>query len=97
MGTSYRMQPREKVVWDHKPEFGPKTMDGTYESSFDIIKFTESNYRVKADKANRAIVGLSMGFHTMHISDTTPILLITWIVFCGIDAKEDATEKYTPI
>jgi len=52
----------------------PHTMDGQYEASFpDIIKFVENNYRVKADKANRAIAGLSMGgFHSLHISRYYP-------------------------
>lgn len=55
----------------YKPQFMvPKTMNGTYESTFmDIITFVENNYRVKAEKANRAIAGLSMGgFHSLHIS-----------------------------
>lgn len=37
------------------------------------MKFVESNYRVKANKANRAIAGLSMGgFHTAFISRYYP-------------------------
>ncbi len=55
----------------YKPQFMvPKTMDGTYEANFmDIIRFVEKYYRVKADKANRAVAGLSMGgFHSLHIS-----------------------------
>ena len=37
------------------------------------VKFVENNYRVKANKANRAISGLSMGgFHSMHISRYHP-------------------------
>ncbi len=59
----------------YKPQFMvPKTMDGTYEGSFtDIIKFVEGAYRVKKDKANRAIAGLSMGgFHSLHISRYYP-------------------------
>lgn len=55
----------------YKPQFMvPKTMDGTYEETFmDIIKFVENHYRVKADKANRAVAGLSMGgYHSLHIS-----------------------------
>lgn len=59
----------------YKPQFMvAKTMDGTYEANFmDIIKFVESNYRVKADKANRAVAGLSMGgFHSLHISRYYP-------------------------
>ena len=59
----------------YKPQFMvPKTMDGTYEESFeDIMKFVESSYRVRADKANRAIAGLSMGgFHSLHISRYYP-------------------------
>jgi enterochelin esterase-like enzyme len=52
--------PGEGSLGFYKPEFMiPKTMDGTYEASFmDIIKFVESNYRVKAEKSNRAIAGL---------------------------------------
>ena len=58
-----------------KPTMGlPLTMEGSFESAFpDIIKFVESTFRVKADKANRAIAGLSMGgFHTLHISRYYP-------------------------
>jgi len=52
----------------------PGTMDGKMEETFiDIMKFVESNYRVKADKAHRAIAGLSMGgFHSCHISRYYP-------------------------
>lgn len=67
--------PGEGSAGFYKPQFMvPKTMDGTYEASFpDIIKFVESNYRVKAEKANRAIAGLSMGgFHSLHISRYYP-------------------------
>lgn len=63
--------PGEGTDGFYKPQFMiPKTMDGTYEASFpDIIKFVENNYRVKAEKASRAIAGLSMGgFHSLHIS-----------------------------
>ena len=59
----------------YKPQFMvAKTMDGTYEESFeDIMKFVESSYRVNPDKANRAIAGLSMGgFHSLHISRYYP-------------------------
>jgi len=59
----------------YKPQFMvPKTMDGTYEATFkDIVKFIEGSYRVKADKADRAIAGLSMGgFHALHISRYYP-------------------------
>lgn len=52
----------------------PQTMDGKFEETFvDIMKFVESNYRVKADKANRAIAGLSMGgYHADYISRYYP-------------------------
>ena len=59
----------------YKPQFMvPKTMDGTYEAHFmDIIKFVENNFRVKTDKASRAVAGLSMGgFHALHISRFYP-------------------------
>ena len=52
----------------------PGMMVGDYITSFkDIIAFVESNYRVKADKAHRAVAGLSMGgFHSLHISRYYP-------------------------
>jgi enterochelin esterase-like enzyme len=49
-------------------------MDGKFEETFpDVIKFVESNYRVKNEKSGRAIAGLSMGgFHSLHISRYYP-------------------------
>ncbi len=67
--------PGEGIRGYYKPQFmEPKTMNGEYEAAFpDIIKFIENNYRVKADKADRAIAGLSMGgFHSLHISRYYP-------------------------
>ncbi|MFI8377473.1 esterase [Leeuwenhoekiella sp. NPDC079379] len=54
--------------------FTAETMNGKYEANFkDVINFVESNYRVKAEQASRAIAGLSMGgYHTMHISRFYP-------------------------
>ena len=52
----------------------PKTMDGNFETAFqDVVNFVEQNYRVKADKAHRAIAGLSIGgFHSLYISINNP-------------------------
>ena len=52
----------------------PKTMDGNFEKAFpDIIRFVERVYRVKKDKANRAIAGLSMGgFHSIYTALNNP-------------------------
>lgn len=52
----------------------PKTMDGAFEEAFpDVIKYVESHYRAKTDKAHRAIAGLSMGgFHSANISRYYP-------------------------
>ncbi len=81
----------------YKPNFMvPKTMDGTYEANFmDIIKFTESNYRVKADKADRAVAGLSMGgFHSFHISRYYPNTFdYVGLFSAAIMPREDATSK----
>ncbi|MFN3998970.1 esterase [Algoriphagus sp.] len=81
----------------YKPQFMiPNTMDGTYEGAFgNIIKFVESSYRVKADKANRAIAGLSMGgFHTIHISRYYPNTFDYMGLFsAAIMPREDATGK----
>lgn len=67
--------PGESALGYYKPTMQlPNTMDGKYEESFmDIVKFTESNYRVIAKKTGRAIAGLSMGgFHSLHISRYYP-------------------------
>lgn len=50
------------------------TIDGKFEETFaDVIKFIENNYRVKSEKAGRAIAGLSMGgYHALHISRFYP-------------------------
>lgn len=52
----------------------PKTMDGTFETSFpEIVDFVDKTYRTKAEKSGRAIAGLSMGgFHSCHISKQYP-------------------------
>lgn len=52
----------------------PKTMDGSFEAAFpDVVHFIEATYRVRTDKASRAIAGLSMGgFHSLHISKQYP-------------------------
>ncbi|MCK3685724.1 alpha/beta hydrolase-fold protein [Maribellus sp. YY47] len=81
----------------YKPKFMvEKTMDGTYEAHFtDIIKFVESNYRVKADKANRAIAGLSMGgYHSMHISRYYPNTFdYVGLFSAALMPRADATSK----
>ncbi|MCH6200975.1 alpha/beta hydrolase-fold protein [Aquiflexum sp. LQ15W] len=89
--------PGEGNAGFYKPQFmAPRTMDGSYEGSFmDIIKFVESSYRVKADKSNRAIAGLSMGgFHTLHISRFFPNTFDYMGLFsAAIMPREDATGK----
>lgn len=52
----------------------PGYKDGSYEKSFtEIIHFVDNRFRTKADKAHRAIAGLSMGgFHTLYISLNYP-------------------------
>ena len=54
----------------------PKTMEGSFEVAFpDVVNFIEKTYRVKKDKAHRAIAGLSMGgFHSLFISINNPDL-----------------------
>lgn len=52
----------------------PKTMDGSFEMAFpEVVDFIDKTFRTKADKAHRAIAGLSMGgFHSCHISKEFP-------------------------
>lgn len=59
----------------YKPAFmNAKTMEGSVEKAFpDIIKYVDSHYRTLANKANRAIAGLSMGgFHSLYVSANNP-------------------------
>jgi enterochelin esterase family protein len=72
---SQKAAPGESPRGFYKPVmFPPCTMDGQMEKTFpDVIQFIESNYRVKSEKSNRAIAGLSMGgFHSLHISRLYP-------------------------
>jgi enterochelin esterase family protein len=73
--VSQEAAPGESSIGMLKPTFQlPNTMDGKYEETFmDVIRFVESNYRVKAEKSSRAISGLSMGgYHSLHISRYYP-------------------------
>ena len=50
-------------------------MDGAIEAAFasDVVGYIDSHYRTLADKAHRAIAGLSMGgFHSLYISLNNP-------------------------
>jgi len=89
--------PGESSLGYYKPTFElPNTMDGKYEETFpDVIKFVESNYRVKADKASRAIAGLSMGgYHSLHISRYyTNTFDYVGLFSAAIMADEKATSK----
>lgn len=66
--------PGESSLGMYKPSMQVANTAGKMEETFpDVIKFIESNYRVKVDKANRAIAGLSMGgMHTVNISRLHP-------------------------
>ena len=73
--VSQQAAPGESPKGLYKPTMQlPNTMDGKFEETFvDVIRFIENNYRVTADKSNRAIAGLSMGgFHSLHISRYYP-------------------------
>lgn len=52
----------------------PRTMDGSYESSFhEIVSYVDSHYRTIANRKHRAVAGLSMGgFHSLHIAQYYP-------------------------
>lgn len=73
--TSNTAAPGESDKGFYKPDMRtPDVFSGDMEANFgDIIKFVEDNYRVKSDKQNRAIAGLSMGgFHSLYISANYP-------------------------
>ena len=81
----------------YTPQFmTPETMNGKYEAQFmDIVSFIEANYRVKADKAHRAIAGLSMGgYHSMHISRFYPKTFdYVGLFSAAIMPREDKSDK----
>lgn len=80
---SQEAAPGEKAGLPEQPNLLlPKTMEGSYESSFgDIIRFVENHYRVKADKKHRAVAGLSMGgFHSFWLSANHP----DWFDYVGL-------------
>ena len=86
--------PGESIRGFFKPAMGMGGDPGAMELSFiDIIKLIESNYRVKKDKANRAIAGLSMGSgHSEHISAYYPNTFDYIGLFSGASATPRNTE-----
>ncbi len=71
----------------------PKTMEGSFESAFtDVVNFIEKTYRVKKDKAHRAIAGLSMGgFHSLFISINNPDLFdYVGLFSAAVDQQQNA-------
>lgn len=75
----------------------PKTMEGSFETAFpDVVRFIERTYRVKADKANRAIAGLSMGgFHSLYISINHPDTFdYVGLFSAAVDKKQGVSDIY---
>ena len=76
---------------------GPRAAAGLFEQSLvkDIIPYVEKHYRVTANKANRAIAGLSMGGgHTVTTSLANPDMFNYIGVFsAGIREVNDDVEK----
>lgn len=73
--TSNDAAPGESSKGLYKPVmFTPDVGSGDMEASFrDVIDFVDRTYRTRADKASRAIAGLSMGgSHTLFISANLP-------------------------
>ncbi len=89
--------PGESSMGLYKPTMQlPNTMDGKFEETFpDVIKFIESNYRVKAEKSGRAIAGLSMGgYHSLHISRYYPNMFdYVGLFSAAIIPNDKATSK----
>ena len=77
----------------------PKTMEGSFETAFpDVVKFIEKTYRVKKDKAHRAIAGLSMGgFHSLFISINNPNLFgYVGLFSAAVDQQQNANNGGFP-
>lgn len=78
----------------------PKTMEGSFETAFpDVVKFVEKTYRVKNDKAHRAIAGLSMGgCHSLFISINYPDLFdYVGLFSAAVDRQQNNQEGYPNI
>ena len=78
----------------------PKTMEGSFETAFpDVVKFVEKTYRVKKDKAHRAIAGLSMGgCHSLFISINYPDLFgYVGLFSAAVDRQQNNQEGYPNI
>ena len=78
----------------------PKTMEGSFETAFpDVVKFVEKTYRVKKDKAHRAIAGLSMGgFHSLFISINNPDTFdYVGLFSAAVDQQQKSTEGHPEI
>ena len=89
--------PGEGPVLKNLPAQGMSFGYGAFEKSLvnDIIPFVESAYRVKADKENRAITGLSMGgMHSFNITLNNPDLFSYIGVFsAGVRTPTPEIEK----
>lgn len=75
----------------------PHTMDGLFEESFpEIVAFVDNTYRTKADKAHRAIAGLSMGgYHSHHVSKQFPDLFdYVGLFSAAVNPREEGSEIY---
>ena len=75
----------------------PHTMDGAFEEAFpDIVTFVDNTYRTKADKAHRAIAGLSMGgFHSLHTSKQYPDLFdYVGLFSAAVNPRVEGSEVY---
>ena len=78
----------------------PKTMEGSFETAFpDVVKFIEKTYRVKKDKAHRAIAGLSMGgFHSLFISINNPDLFdYVGLFSAAVDQQQNGQDGFPNI
>ena len=78
----------------------PKTMEGSFETAFpDVVKFIEKTYRVKKDKAHRAIAGLSMGgFHSLFISINNPDLFdYVGLFSAAVDQQQNGNDGHPEI
>ncbi len=78
----------------------PKTMEGSFEFAFpDVVNFIEKTYRVKKDKAHRAIAGLSMGgFHSLFISINNPDMFdYVGLFSAAVDQQQRGTDGHPEV
>ena len=92
-GETFENQNYKPVMTNFLPHF----KDGTFETAFpEIVDYVDATFNTKADKAHRAIAGLSMGgLHSVMISANYPDLFdYVGLFSAGVNFKDVDMEAF---